>query len=177
MGLNAFFAFTVVGTMGYPWPQALGLVFLSGCLFVLLTLPNAGDELQGIKKGVLELADLVAVNKADDGEGERRASAAASEYRAALHILSAPSSTWTPPVVTISGLNNKGLDGLWERIVDHRNKLTATGEIAAKRTWWVASRPNITTSQPLASTSAAARPAGPAPTTATSSLPELSMAP
>jgi len=101
--------------------------------FLVLMLPGAGDELQGIKKGILELADMIAVNKADDGEGERRASAAASEYRAALHILSAPSSTWTPPVVTISGLNNKGLDGLWERIVDHRNKLTATGEIATKR--------------------------------------------
>ena len=101
--------------------------------FLVLMLPGAGDELQGIKKGILELADMIAVNKADDGEGERRASAAASEYRAALHILSAPSSTWTPPVVTISGLNNKGLDGLWERVVDHRNKLTATGEIAKKR--------------------------------------------
>ena len=55
--------------------------------FLVLMLPGAGDELQGIKKGILELADMIAVNKADDGEGERRASAAASEYRAALHIL------------------------------------------------------------------------------------------
>ena len=101
--------------------------------FLVLMLPGAGDELQGIKKGILELADMIAVNKADDGEGERRANAAASEYRAALHILTPPSATWTPPVVTISGLQGKGLDALWGRIEDHRAKLTATGEIAQKR--------------------------------------------
>ncbi len=101
--------------------------------FLVLMLPGAGDELQGIKKGILELADMIAVNKADDGEGERRANAAASEYRAALHILTPPSSTWTPPVVTISGLHGKGLDALWSKIEDHRQKLTATGEIEKKR--------------------------------------------
>lgn len=101
--------------------------------FLVLMLPGAGDELQGIKKGILELADMIAVNKADDGEGERRANAAASEYRAALHILTPPSATWTPPVVTISGLHGKRLDALWSRIEDHRGKLTATGEIASKR--------------------------------------------
>ncbi|MER2268710.1 methylmalonyl Co-A mutase-associated GTPase MeaB [Methylobacterium oxalidis] len=101
--------------------------------FLVLMLPGAGDELQGIKKGILELADMIAVNKADDGEGERRANAAASEYRAALHILTPASATWTPPVVTISGLNNRRLDTLWEKIVDHREKLTATGEIARRR--------------------------------------------
>ena len=101
--------------------------------FLVLMLPGAGDELQGIKKGILELADMIAVNKADDGDGERRASAAASEYRAALHILTPPSATWTPPVVTISGFHNLRLDALWAKIVDHREKLTATGEIAGKR--------------------------------------------
>ena len=101
--------------------------------FLVLMLPGAGDELQGIKKGILELADMIAVNKADDGEGERRANAAASEYRAALHILTPPSATWTPPVVTISGLHGKGLDAMWSKIEDHRQKLTATGEIEKKR--------------------------------------------
>ncbi|GJE58479.1 methylmalonyl Co-A mutase-associated GTPase MeaB [Methylobacterium trifolii] len=101
--------------------------------FLVLMLPGAGDELQGIKKGILELADMIAVNKADDGEAERRANAAAGEYRAALHILTPASATWTPPVVTISGFHNLRLDALWERIVDHRGKLTATGEIARKR--------------------------------------------
>ena len=101
--------------------------------FLVLMLPGAGDELQGIKKGILEMADMIAVNKADDGEGERRALAAASEYRAALHILTPASATWSPPVITVSGLHGKGLDGLWSRIEDHRQKLTATGEIAARR--------------------------------------------
>ncbi|GJE40297.1 methylmalonyl Co-A mutase-associated GTPase MeaB [Methylobacterium persicinum] len=101
--------------------------------FLVLMLPGAGDELQGIKKGILELADMIAVNKADEGEAERRANAAASEYRAALHILTPASATWTPPVVTISGFHNLRLDALWAKIVDHREKLTATGEIAAKR--------------------------------------------
>ncbi|MDR7040255.1 LAO/AO transport system kinase [Methylobacterium sp. BE186] len=101
--------------------------------FLVLMLPGAGDELQGIKKGILELADMIAVNKADDGEGERRANAAASEYRAALHIMTPASATWTPPVVTVSGLTNKRLDTLWQKIVDHREKLTATGEIAKRR--------------------------------------------
>ncbi|GJD77441.1 methylmalonyl Co-A mutase-associated GTPase MeaB [Methylobacterium gregans] len=101
--------------------------------FLVLMLPGAGDELQGIKKGILELADMIAVNKADAGEAERRANAAASEYRAALHILTPASATWTPPVVTISGFHNLRLDALWEKVVDHRERLTATGEIAKKR--------------------------------------------
>ncbi|GEP10969.1 methylmalonyl Co-A mutase-associated GTPase MeaB [Methylobacterium gnaphalii] len=101
--------------------------------FLVLMLPGAGDELQGIKKGILELADMIAVNKADDGEGEKRARAAASDYRAALHILTPASATWTPPVITISGLHGKGLDDLWAKIEDHRRRLTATGEIAERR--------------------------------------------
>jgi LAO/AO transport system kinase len=101
--------------------------------FLVLMLPGAGDELQGIKKGILELADMIAVNKADAGEAEQRANAAASEYRAALHILTPASATWTPPVVTISGFHNLRLDALWARIVDHRGKLTAAGEIQTKR--------------------------------------------
>lgn len=101
--------------------------------FLVLMLPGAGDELQGIKKGILELADMIAVNKADDGENEKRAKAAAQDYRAALHILTPASATWSPPVVTISGLHGKGLDDLWSKIEDHRQKLTATGEIAERR--------------------------------------------
>src|SRR5918993_89376 len=68
--------------------------------FLVLMLPGAGDELQGIKKGVLELADMIAVNKAD-GDGAARAMAAAAEYRGALQILSAPSAEWSPPVITV----------------------------------------------------------------------------
>jgi LAO/AO transport system kinase len=99
--------------------------------FLVLMLPGAGDELQGIKKGILELADLIAVNKADDAGP--KAKAAAAEYKAALHILAPASSTWTPPVLTVSGLTGQGLDELWSKVLDHRKRLEATGELAAKR--------------------------------------------
>ena len=100
--------------------------------FLVLMLPGAGDELQGIKKGMLEIADMIAVNKAD-GDNVTRAKAAAAEYRAALHILTPASPTWSPPVVTVSGLANEGLDELWAKVLDHRARLTATGEIERKR--------------------------------------------
>jgi LAO/AO transport system kinase len=100
--------------------------------FLVLMLPGAGDELQGIKKGILELADMIAVNKAD-AEGGGRAAAAAAEYKAALHILTPASPTWTPPVTTVSGLTGQGLDALWTKVLDHRARTTATGELARKR--------------------------------------------
>ncbi len=100
-------------------------------VFVVLMLPGAGDELQGIKKGILELADLIAVNKADDAGS--RANAAAAEYRAALHILTPASATWTPPVMTVSGLTGQGLDELWAKVLDCRARFEATGELGAKR--------------------------------------------
>ena len=100
--------------------------------FLVLMLPGAGDELQGIKKGVLEIADMIAVNKAD-GEGRDRARAAASEYRAALNILTPASPTWSPPVVTISGLANQGLDQLWAEIERHRDLMTKSGELDERR--------------------------------------------
>jgi LAO/AO transport system kinase len=100
--------------------------------FLVLMLAGAGDELQGIKKGVLELADMIAVNKAD-GDNVERAARAASEYRAALHLMTPSSPTWTPPVVTCSGLTGDGLDELWHQIELHREKLTATGELDEKR--------------------------------------------
>jgi LAO/AO transport system kinase len=101
-------------------------------VFLVLMLPGAGDELQGIKKGVLEIADMIAVNKAE-GDGQARARSAAAEYKAALHILAPSSPNWSPPVITVSGLANVGLDDLWAKIVEHRNRLTATGEFAARR--------------------------------------------
>jgi LAO/AO transport system kinase len=99
--------------------------------FLVLMLPGAGDELQGIKKGILELADMIAVNKSDDAGA--RAKAAAAEYRAALHILTPDSAAWTPPVTTVSGLTGAGLDDLWAKVLDHRARLEATGELQAKR--------------------------------------------
>jgi LAO/AO transport system kinase len=100
--------------------------------FLVLMLPGAGDELQGIKKGVLEIADMIAVNKSE-GENRARAVRAAGEYRAALHIMQPASPNWSPPVVLISGLENAGLDEMWEQVVEHRRRFEGTGEFAQKR--------------------------------------------
>jgi LAO/AO transport system kinase len=100
--------------------------------FLVLMLPGAGDELQGLKKGVVELADMIAVNKAD-GDNIARAKAAAAEYNAALHILAPRSPAWSPPVVTYSALTGDGVAALWEKVLDHRQKLTASGELVARR--------------------------------------------
>lgn len=100
--------------------------------FLALMLPGAGDELQGIKKGLVELADMIAVNKAD-GDNIKRAQSAAAEYRAALHILTPRSPNWTPPVVTYSALTGDGIAELWSQILLHRERMTATGELAELR--------------------------------------------
>ena len=100
--------------------------------FLALMLPGAGDELQGIKKGLVELADMIAVNKAD-GDNIKRAGAAAAEYRAALHILTPRSASWTPPVVTYSALTGQGIAELWGHVLTHRQRMTQTGELAARR--------------------------------------------
>jgi LAO/AO transport system kinase len=100
-------------------------------MFVVLMLPNAGDSLQGIKKGILELADLVAVNKSD--LDPRRAELAAREYSDALHLLMPRSETWTPPVRTVSAHTGDGLGELWGMVELHRSKHEATGELAERR--------------------------------------------
>lgn len=101
-------------------------------IFLVLMLPGGGDELQGIKKGIIELADLIAINKAE-GDAIVRARASASEYRAALHILAPASPDWTPPVLTVSGLANEGLDTLWGEVERHRSVMSKTGRFQAKR--------------------------------------------
>ena len=100
--------------------------------FLVLMLPGAGDELQGIKKGVLELADIVAVNKAD-GDNLVRARAAAGEYRAALHLLGARAAHWSPPVLTYSGLTGDGIADLWAQVLNHRARCEAAGAFAQTR--------------------------------------------
>lgn len=100
--------------------------------FLVLLLAGGGDDLQGIKKGVIEIADMIAINKAD-GDNVTRAERAASEYRNALHILTPAGAVWHPPVVTMSGLDNKGLDGVWDRIVEHRKVMTGAGAFQARR--------------------------------------------
>jgi LAO/AO transport system kinase len=100
--------------------------------FLVLMLPGAGDELQGLKKGVIEIADMLAINKAD-GDNIKRAQAAAAEYRAALHILNPRSRTWSPPVVTYSALTGAGIAELWDSILDHRQRVTNSGELDGRR--------------------------------------------
>lgn len=100
--------------------------------FLVLLLAGGGDDLQGIKKGIIEIADMIAINKAD-GDNVTRAERAASEYQGALSIFTPKDATWFPPVITISGQDNKGLDGLWDNINKHREKLTNTGEFETRR--------------------------------------------
>lgn len=102
-------------------------------VFVVLMLPGAGDELQGIKKGVLEIADIITINKAD-GDNARAARKAAAHYRAALDILAPTSTVWNPPVLTQSGLEGDGLETLWATIKDHRAKHQAAGLFTKRRT-------------------------------------------
>jgi LAO/AO transport system kinase len=101
-------------------------------VFLALMLPGAGDELQGIKKGLIELADMIAINKAD-GDNIKRANIAAADYRGALHILSPRSEHWQPPVVTYSAQTGAGIAELWQKVLDHRTAMTASGEFASRR--------------------------------------------
>ena len=100
--------------------------------FLVLLLAGGGDDLQGIKKGIIEIADMVVINKAD-GDNATRATRSAAEYQGALGLLTPVSPSWHPPVMTMSGRDNTGLDALWHKIEEHRRIMTATGEFAARR--------------------------------------------
>jgi LAO/AO transport system kinase len=100
--------------------------------FLVLMVAGAGDELQGIKKGIVEIADMIAVNKAD-GDNIARAKLAAADYRGALHILVPHSANWSPPVMTYSALTGDGISQLWAQVMAHKEKMTGSGELAARR--------------------------------------------
>lgn len=100
--------------------------------FLVLMIAGAGDELQGIKKGILELADAVAVNKAD-GNNIERAEVARTQYETALHFLAPSSPNWTPPVLTCSALEMTDIDVIWETVLKHHKIFTQTGELKANR--------------------------------------------
>jgi LAO/AO transport system kinase len=100
--------------------------------FLVLMLAGAGDGLQGIKKGVLELADTIAINKAD-GNNIEHARKAKIEYEKALNLLTPSSKIWSPPVLTCSAVTLDGIDEIWQTILDHRKKLESSGELADKR--------------------------------------------
>ena len=98
--------------------------------FLFLTLARTGDQLQGIKRGILEIADVVAVNKAD-GPGESDARLAARELRTALRVLRGPGDE--VPVLTCAGLTGAGLDEVWAAVVAHQDRLRAAGELDRRR--------------------------------------------
>jgi len=100
--------------------------------FLVLMLPGAGDELQGIKKGILELADVIAVNKAD-GDNVGRANSAQADYSSALRYLHARSESWQPQALSISGLKGNGLEELWNIVQAHRKAMADGGEFETNR--------------------------------------------
>lgn len=100
--------------------------------FLVLMIAGAGDELQGIKKGVLEVADAIVINKAD-GDNVQRAKNAQKEYQMALHLLMPNSPNWTVPVLTCSAIRSEGLEEIWESIGEYRRVMTTSGELAEKR--------------------------------------------
>ena len=100
--------------------------------FLVLMIAGAGDELQGIKKGVLEVADAIVINKAD-GDNIIRTEIAQKEYQTALHMLMPTSPNWAPPVLTCSSIEQTGIRTIWETILDHKAKLTKSGEMEEKR--------------------------------------------
>ncbi len=99
--------------------------------FVLLQLPNAGDDLQAIKKGIMELADLVVFNKADIDPNA--AQMAASQMRGALSMLHPASAHWQPPVLTLSAMQKSGIAEFWQTIERYRDTLSASGDFATRR--------------------------------------------
>ncbi len=100
--------------------------------FLVLALPGAGDELQGIKKGVLELADAIAVNKCD-GDGAMRARAALGDLRSALRYLPRKQASWEVRTLPVSGLTGEGLEALWAVVEEHRATLERSGELVRLR--------------------------------------------
>lgn len=112
--------------------QSETLVYGMVDFFLLLMLAGAGDELQGIKRGIMELADTIVINKAD-GANEVAAKAARSEYASAIHVFSQRADDWQPRVVCASGLNGTGLTALWSQIEAFFVHMQLNGALQNKR--------------------------------------------
>ena len=100
--------------------------------FLLLMLAGAGDELQGIKRGIIEMVDGMAITKAD-GDNRHAAERARVEYKGALHLFPAPADGWTPRVLTCSALADEGIEAVWAMVLEHRDLLTSNGHLAQRR--------------------------------------------
>ncbi len=127
----AGFDIVLVETVGVGQSEALVAEMVD--FFLLLLLPGSGDSLQGIKKGVLELADLIAVNKAD-GNNELRAKQSARDYQSAMSLLTPETSNWASPVMTCSGLTGQGIPAIWEQVKLHQQLTLETGDWEKRRT-------------------------------------------
>ncbi|MFZ1983724.1 MAG: methylmalonyl Co-A mutase-associated GTPase MeaB [Desulfatitalea sp.] len=126
----AGFDVVVVETVGVGQSEAAVASMVD--FFLLLMITGAGDALQGIKKGILELAHAVAINKAD-GDNAQPAERMRKELEGAMHLMQPVSATWTVPVVTCSAMTRLGLDRIWHLVQEHRRRLWATGELQARR--------------------------------------------
>lgn len=126
----AGFDVVVVETVGVGQSETMvaGMVDF----FAVLMLAGAGDDLQGIKRGILELADLIAINKAD-GANLKPAKRARTQYEMALHHLTPVSPNWQPPVQTCSAIEREGLHEVWEAMCAHRDAMNKSGEFASRR--------------------------------------------
>jgi len=126
----AGFDVMIVETVGVGQSEATVASMVD--FFLVLLLAGAGDELQGIKKGVLELADAIAINKAD-GDNVENARRAARIYATALHLLLPSASSWSPPVLTCSALEQTGIREIWQVVRKHHEQFSRSGELELKR--------------------------------------------
>jgi LAO/AO transport system kinase len=126
----AGFDVVIVETMGVGQSEIAAASMVD--FFLVLMIAGAGDELQGMKKGIMELADAIVVNKAD-GNNIENAKLARKQYEEALRLLASPSSSWIPPALACSSTEMTGIDEVWEAVLKHREKLTSSGEMKTKR--------------------------------------------
>jgi LAO/AO transport system kinase len=126
----AGFDVVLVETVGVGQSETL-VAQMVDC-FILLLLANAGDELQGIKRGIVELADILAINKAD-GDNQAAAQAAALEFRRALSLMQRPHPQWEVPVLQCSGLTGAGVDEVWQKAMQYRELRQRDGSLRARR--------------------------------------------
>ena len=120
----------IVETVGVGQSETAGRSMTD--FFLLLMLAGAGDELQGIKRGILEMLDAMAINKAD-GDNKPKAERARVEYAGALHLFPPSPDGWVPSVVTCSALSGEGIPAIWDLVLKHRDKMQASGWFLRRR--------------------------------------------
>ncbi len=125
----AGFDVVIVETVGVGQSETL-VASMVDC-FALLQLPNAGDDLQAIKKGIMEIADLIAINKADIDPAA--AQLATAQFKSGLHLLQPSAPGWTTPVIACSGLRNQGIEQFWQQALEFHTLLVDTGELDNRR--------------------------------------------